>query len=147
MKNLGTSEQAIETAESNLGLKFPLKLKSIWKTSNGLELPGGWQFFPVFDPADPKKTCNHIGYENIKGRWPYMNAELISIAAGDTGNQLVLKKSGDSLEETIFFWDHETNKTRKWGKDLEYIQNLAKKRIEQIELQINKSMNRSKSKS
>lgn len=125
-------------------MRFPEGLKAVWQVSNGLELPGGWVLFPVFDPNQPRKTCSHIGYENTKGRWPTMSNDLISIASGMTGNQLVLRRNGDLLEGPILCWDHETSRTRKWPRDFEYLLSKAKARATKIGKQIAKSFKRSK---
>ncbi len=88
--NLSVDEELIFKAEEELGVEFPDILKQIWKISNGLEFSGGWRLFPIFDPKDPRKTCNHIVYENTKARWDHMASNLISIVSSDTGNYLVL---------------------------------------------------------
>ena len=69
MPYLGVSEEMIKEAAEELGVEFPGQLKEIWKVSNGLELPGGWLFHPVFDISNPRKKSNHIVYENTKARW------------------------------------------------------------------------------
>lgn len=136
MVHLGVDDEMIQEAENAMGLHFPEGLRAVWRVSNGLELPGGWRLFPVFDPKEPRKTCNHIGYENTKGRWPSMDESLVSIAAGDTGNQLVIKRDGEVCEETILHWNHETNKIKKWGKGFDYVQTKAQARVLKIEKQI-----------
>ena len=140
MKPLDVSEESIAVAENQMGVQFPEGLKAVWQVSNGLELPGGWQLYPVFDPSEPRKTCNHIGYENTKGRWSYMDQSLVSIAHGVTGNQLVLLREGNALSDTIFLWDHETNKTRRWGRGFEYLLQKAQARTAKIEKKINRSL-------
>lgn len=142
MIHIGASEEIIAATEREMGVLFPEGLKSIWSKSNGLDLPGGWRLFPVFDQKEPRKTCNHIGYENTKGRWSYMDQSLISIAGGDTGNQLVLKRNGGELGETIFFWNHETNKIKAWGKDFEYLKAKAEARLSSINKAIARSSNK-----
>jgi hypothetical protein len=142
MKYIGATEDIIAATEGKMGVHFPEGLKKAWRISNGLELAGGWRLYPVYDPKEPRKTCNDIRYENTKGRWDYMDASFISIADGDTGNRLVLKNINGILEETIYLWNHETNKTRKWGKDFEYLMAKAKARVANIEKQIQKSMKR-----
>ncbi|WP_336785007.1 SMI1/KNR4 family protein [Paenibacillus sp. MMO-177] len=141
--NLGVTDEMIKAAAEELGVEFPEQLNEIWKVSNGLELPGGWRFYPVFDRSNPRKTSNHIVYENTKARWDYMYEELISIASGDTGNQLVLKKSNSTLLfPDVYIWNHETNKIKKWSKSLDYIKEKAQKRIDNIESQIQKAAKR-----
>ena len=140
MKSLGASDDIIVKAETEMSLRFPEGLKSVLRVSNGLDLPGGWRLLPVFDPGEPRKTCSHIGYENSKGRWSYMSDSLVTIATGDTGNQLVLLREGNDLGDQILFWDHETNKTRKWGKDFNYLLEKTRGRCSKIDKQIARSM-------
>ncbi|CAI8954808.1 putative glucan synthasis protein [Brevibacillus sp. IT-7CA2] len=141
--SLGVSEEMIKAAAEELGVEFPEQLKEIWKVSNGLELPGGWLFHPVFDISNPRKTSNHIVYENTKARWEYMHDDLISIAAGDTGNQLVLQiTSSGLLNPDVYLWNHETNKIKKWNRSLDFIKEKAQKRIENIKLQIRRAAKR-----
>ena len=142
---LGAGDEIIQAAEKDMGLCFPEGLKMVWRLSNGLELPGGWRLFPVFDPKEPQKTCNHVGYENTKGRWPYMDESLLSIAADDSGNQLVLKRDGTVCLDTIFHWNHETNRIRKWGKGFDYLLAKAQGRVTKIEKQIVKSLGKRRS--
>lgn len=137
--NLEASVELISTAEQEMGLSFPGGLKQVWAISNGLELPGGWQLFPVFDPANARKTSNHIFYENTRARWDYMAEDLITIANGDTGNCLVLKCEDNRLGDEIYHWNHETNRTKKWGKSWDYILSKAESRIARIKAQIARS--------
>ena len=138
--NLGAPPDAVQAAASALGVVFPAELVAVWAVSNGLELPGGWRFFPVFDGKEARKTSNHIVYENTKGRWEIMDPELVAIAYGDTGNALVLRKSAMSLEPTVFVWDHETRRTKKWSRDLAYVAAKAKARVADIEKRIRRAM-------
>jgi hypothetical protein len=143
MTAIGTTDEVISQAEREMQVRFPEGLKAVWRKSNGLELPGGWRLFPVFDPNEPRKTCSHIGYENTKGRRSYMEASLISIAGGDAGNQLVLRRQGDAVGDTIYIWDHETNKARAWGKGFDYLLGKAESRIAKIEKMIARSIKKS----
>ena len=138
MVNIGVSNDLILEAEHQIGVCFPESLKNVWRISNGLELPGGWQLYPIFDKNSPRKTCNHICYENTKGRWPSMEQSLISIANNGTGNQLVLKKTVTALEDTIYVWNHETGEIKEWSKDFEYLRAIAEARLAKI----NKVMSR-----
>ncbi|QSB00008.1 SMI1/KNR4 family protein [Methylomonas sp. EFPC1] len=61
------TEELIHSAEAELGVVFPAELKAIWSINNCNELPGGWRFFPVFDPSNPRKTAGAITYENLRG--------------------------------------------------------------------------------
>lgn len=140
--HLGARAESIQAAASSLGVEFPPELAAIWTLSNGLELPGGWRFFPVFDEKDACKTSNHIVYENTKGRWEIMDPQLLAIAYGDTGNALVLRKVAASLEPTVFVWDHETRRAKNWSRDLAYIASKAKARVEDIEKRVHRAMKR-----
>ncbi len=147
MANLGASDETIEATEQEMGFCFPGGLKAVWRISNGLELPGGWRVFPVFDRSEPRKTCNHIAYENTKGRWSYMDESLIAIAAGDTGNRLVLRVQSDIVEDTIYLWDHERNSTRRWGRGFDYLLAKARARVTGINKRIARSLDRKSAKS
>ncbi|EJE54515.1 putative glucan synthasis protein [Acidovorax sp. CF316] len=114
--SLGVSEEMIATAESELGLRFPEELRNAWKQYNCNELRGGWRVFPVFDPANPRKTCGSVTYENLKGAWgqEVMAQDLVSIADNGTGNQLVLKVTSGLAEAQVYHWSHETRKLTPW---------------------------------
>ena len=140
MKSLGATEAIIEAAEKKLGCLFPEGLKTVWLISNGLELPSEWKLYPVFDPQEPRKTCENIADENTKYRWSYMDVSLISIGGNGTGNHLVLKQQGGFVGDEIYLWNHETNKIRRWRKDFEYLLAKAKARILKIEKAIQRSM-------
>jgi hypothetical protein len=134
---LGTTPEAIAETEREMGMVFPDILKQLWLVSNGLELPGGWQVFPIFDAANPRKTSNHIKYENAPGRrWDSMDASLVVIARGDTGNCLVLRNKDGIMDETVYHWDHERSTARKWSKSLAYILDTARSRVAKIEKQV-----------
>jgi wobble nucleotide-excising tRNase len=133
---LGTESNNIDAAESQLKVAFPDTLKDIWLVSNGLELPDDWRLYPVFDSSNPRKTANHIVYENTKARWDYMSNDLVSIAEDGSGNHLVLKKHGGVLLPEIHIWDHETNEVERWSQSLDDILILSKKRVEDIEMQV-----------
>ncbi len=142
--NLGTGPENIDAAEKTLAVRFPRQLRDIWLVLNGMELPGSWRFLPVFDPGNPRKTSNDIVYENTKGRWPTMGEDLVSIAVNDYGDQLVLPKTGVALLAEVRVWDHETSRTRKWSKSLDYILEQARRRLEKIARAREKGQRRSK---
>ena len=129
---LGADEACIREAERQLGLRFSEELAAVYRVSNGLELPGGWELYPVFDPASPRKTANHLVYENTRGRWETMAAELVAVAGNGTGNQLVLVRTEDRLGSEIFVWDHERRRVKRWTKDLAAVLRLAEQRVEKI---------------
>lgn len=132
--NFGTTVDCIDRAEDLLGVKFPDTLKQVWLVAKKLELPGGWLLFPVFDPADPRKTASHVVYENTVGRWDYMPAEFVSIAEDGCGNYLVLRNENGELQPEIYHWDHETNRVKRWSKSLDDVLEIANKYVRRTTL-------------
>ncbi len=132
--SLGVTEEMILAAEAELGIRFPETLRTAWKTYNCVELRGGWRVFPVFDPANPRKTAGSITYENIKGSWGQVVMEqgLVTIADNGTGNQLVLKVTGGQASEEAFHWQHDTNGLKPWKAGLDSILASATKSLEKI---------------
>ena len=137
---LGVNAEEIAEAEKLLQTKFPDQLKKIWQVSNGLELPGEWRLFPIFDKKNPKKSWGHIVEENTNGRWEYCPKDLIAIASDGSGDNLVLRTENGNVLETIYRWDHETNKISPSKQKLSDILALAKKRVEKIKKQIEKNV-------
>lgn len=52
---IGTSIEAIQAVEPELGRKLPLSFSDWLLVNNGRAL-GALTIFPVFDPRDPRKT-------------------------------------------------------------------------------------------
>ncbi|MCR6477785.1 SMI1/KNR4 family protein [Variovorax sp. ZS18.2.2] len=132
---LGVTEEQIAAAEAELGIRFPDRLREVWKTYNCNELPGGWRVYPVFDPANPRKTAGSITYENLRGAWGrrVMTLGLISIASNGTGNQLVLKVEEGQAGAEIFFWQHDTQKLKAWKPGFDSIAGRAAKAREAVQ--------------
>lgn len=118
----------IAAAETELGVRFPDELRQVWTLFNCNEM-SGWRVFPIFDPANPRKTCGSVTYENIKGVWgrEVMSQGLVSIADNGTGNQLVLKVALGQAEATVFRWHHATHKLAVWNPGLVSIKRSAAK--------------------
>jgi len=112
---LGATEALVAAAEAELGIRFPDELREAWKTCNCNEV-GGWRIFPVFDPANPRKTCGSVTYENLRGAWgqEVMAKGLVSIGANGTGNQLVLKVESGRAGSQVFRWHHATGRLAPW---------------------------------
>jgi len=106
------TDEMIQQAEHNLGIVLPDRLKQAWKTYNCIDLPGYWRVFPVFDAANARKTAGHIVYENQRGAWGMHVGKLglITIADNGTGNQLVLRVTDGRAGETLFHWQHDSEK-------------------------------------
>ena len=126
---LGVTEAMIAAAEAELGIRFPDELREAWKIYNCNELSGGWRVFPILDPANPRKTCGSITYENTRGVWgrQVMSEGLVSIADNGTGNQLVLKRASGQAGDQVFRWHHATGKLTPWKPGLAAIKASAAK--------------------
>ena len=135
---LGVTEELIAAAEAELGIRFPEALRETWKIYNRNEMGSGWRVFPIFDAANPRKTCGSIAYENLKGVWGQrvMSQSLVSIADNDTGNQLVLKVNSGLAGDIVFHWHHATEKLTIWKPGILSIKaSAAKSRDAVIKLQ------------
>jgi len=121
----------ILAAETELGIRFPEKLKDVWKTNNCNELSGGWRVFPIFDASNPRKTTGSVSYENVKGcrGQEVMEHALVSIADNGTGNQLVLKVVSGLAGDEVFHWQHDTHKLTRWKPGIDSILASAKIRV------------------
>ena len=126
---LGVTEDLIAAAEAELGFRFPDALRETWKVCNCNEMSGGWRIFPVFDPANPRKTCGSVTYENTRGVWGrrVMEEGLVSIGDNGTGNQLVLRVTDGHAGEQVFRWHHATHKLTPWKPGIASIQASALK--------------------
>lgn len=131
---LGVTEEMIAAAETELSMRFPDELREAWLLYNCNEMGGGWRIFPVFDPANPRKTCGSVTYENLKGVWgrEVMSQSLVSIADNGTGNQLVLKVVFGQAGATVFRWHHATHKLTVWKPGLVSIKRSAAKSREAV---------------
>jgi len=132
--SLGVTEEMIACAEAELGFRFPEELRDAWKIYNCNEMSGGWRIFPIFDPANPRKTCGSVTYENIKGVWgqEVMSESLVSIADNGTGNQLVLKVAAGQAGAEVFHWHHHTRKLTLWKPGIASIKAVAAKSREAV---------------
>lgn len=132
--SLGVTGEMIAAAESELGVRFPDELRAAWKLHNCNELRGGWRIFPVFDPANPGKTCGSVVHENLKGAWgrEAMAEGLVSIADNGTGNQLVLKVVSGRAEAQACHWHHETRRLTPWKPGIACIRAAAARSRENV---------------
>lgn len=131
---LGATEVMISSAEAELGFLFPNELREAWKLYNCNEMSSGWRIFPIFDPANPRKTCGSVTYENMKGVWGrhVMEEGLVSIADNGTGNQLVLKVVSGQAQDQVFHWHHETHKLSPWKPGIASIKAIAARSRENV---------------
>jgi hypothetical protein len=131
---MGVTEDLIVAAETELGIRFPEELRDVWKLYNCNEMTGGWRIFPVFDPANPRKTCGSVSYENIKGVWgrQVMSEGLVSIADNGTGNQLVLKVVSGTAGAQVYRWHHATHELALWKPGIAAIRARAMRSRESV---------------
>ncbi len=125
-------EELIDNAERELELVFPDALKDVWRTHNVNELAGGWRFYPVFDPGNPRKTAGSIAYESLRGAWGQhlRSLGLLAVADNGTGNHLVMRVVEGKVEPVIRHWHHETGKVTAWKPGMESVLRSARKSAE-----------------
>lgn len=110
----------IRQTEERLGVEFPSSYKTKMMQDNGGELAteeDDWQLFPFFDSSDKKKlsrTSNDVVRETgLAKKWPNFPSDCIAFASNGAGDFLVFKHevpSAKKLEDTVYFWSHETGK-------------------------------------
>jgi len=129
------SDEQIRKAEAELGVVFPEELKSIWRTHNRNELSGGWIFYPMFDPANPRKTAGAITYENLRGAWGkhIRGLGLLALASNGTGNHLVARVVNGHVEPRILHWHHETGRLTHWKPGIPAVMQSAGKSAAALE--------------
>jgi hypothetical protein len=109
----------IRETEQKLGVRFPAAFVTSMVSENGgsvLTANDRFQLFPFFDASDKKRirrTCNSIDRETAEARksWCGFPANAIAIAENDGGDLLVLlpmEESPETLQNTVYWWDHET---------------------------------------
>ncbi len=132
-RDVATNE-LIQQTEIELGIELPEELKAIWLTHNCNELPGGWRFYPIFDPANPRKTAGSIAYENLRGAWGrhIRSLGLLALASNGTGNHLVARVVDGHVEPKIFHWHHETERLTHWKPGIAAVMQSAQKSVEAL---------------
>ena len=113
----------IKRTEERLGAEFPSSFRMTVMRDNGGEIETAedyWQLFPFFDESDKKRlsrTSNDIVRETQSARkWPNFPVDCIAIASNGSGDLLVFKRltsSDRKLEDTVYFWSHETGELEK----------------------------------
>ncbi|MET4578678.1 SMI1/KNR4 family protein [Ottowia thiooxydans] len=128
------SDELIYHAETELGITFPEELKSIWRTHNCNELSGGWIFYPIFNPANPRKTAGAITYENLRGAWGkhIRDLGLLALASNGTGNHLVARVVDGYVEPKILHWHHETGRLTHWKPGIPAVMRSAQKSADSL---------------
>lgn len=112
-------EKWIAETESKLGVRFPPSFVASMARANGGSVDVGKDIFWLYsflDGSDRKRiqrTCSSVCRETASMRnWEHFQKELIVIGHNSGGDLLVLKPTMDNatvLEDTIYWWDHETS--------------------------------------
>lgn len=120
-------QKYILETEDELSIRFPSIYVTRMMESNGGESNSGeFELYPFFDKSDKKRisrTCNHIGLETNNARtMDHFPGEAVAIGADGFGNFVVLiPEMKGQLEETIYFWDHETGVLEVIGSNINEI--------------------------
>mgnify|MGYP001190376041 FL=1 len=128
------TDELIDQTEIELGIALPEEFKSIWRTHNCNELSGGWRYFPIFDPSNPRKTAGSITYENLRGAWGkhIRSLGLLALAENGTGNHLVARVIDDHAEPNILHWHHETQRLTQWKPGVSAVMKSAKNSADKL---------------
>jgi len=111
--------QWITETEAKLGVRFPAAFVTAMAQRNGGSVRvsiDSFTLFPFFDKTDRKRiqrTCGSIDRETTAARndWFGFPPDAVAIGSNGAGDLLVLlpmKDAPDTLQHTIYWWDHET---------------------------------------
>jgi|SRR5215213_2888215 len=126
---IGTTEEAVTKAETELNFKFPNSFRNWLIQNNGLGFEG-ISIFPVFDERDARKTWDSI-VRNYNENWlawlenfsdeDLSFEHLLPFAEFGTGDYYCFDYSKiDSKGETpIVHWSHETGETKFRGENFQ----------------------------
>ncbi len=118
---IGTTEEAIARAETELNFKFPSAFRNWLIQNNGLGFES-ISIFPVFDERDPRKTWDSIvrnfnenwlaWLENFEDEGMYFE-NLLPFAEFGTGDYYCFDYNEfDTYKEiSVVLWSHETGET------------------------------------
>ncbi len=124
---IGTTEEAINKAELEIGFQFPPSFRVWLIKNNGLRIDGIDSVYPVFDERDPRKTWDSIVRNYKEAGWaqwidnfegygePFDFSHLLPFAEVGNGNCYCFDyshKKSDG-EVPVVIWSHETGETEK----------------------------------
>jgi len=108
----------IDEAERRLSVKLPISYRQIISIENGGSLDileESWELYHIWDKSDKKRlkrTCNDIVHETSVARscegFPQNGVAIASNGCGDELLYLPNETNQQILDETVFFWSHET---------------------------------------
>ena len=115
---LPVEQKWLDDAEVRLGVKLPQSYRDAMANVNGGEINAAgdaWELHPIWDKSDKKRlarTCNDIVRETgVIRKWQGFPQDAVAIAANGYGDKLILLPNDHDpkvLDETVFFWSHET---------------------------------------
>ncbi|QEG00731.1 SMI1 / KNR4 family protein [Stieleria maiorica] len=109
----------ITKTENKLGVRFPASFVAAMSEMNGGSVRtriDDFNLFPFLDASDRKRiqrTCGSIDRETTTARkdWTGFPPDAVAIGANGGGDLLVLipmPDESDSLQHSVYWWDHET---------------------------------------
>ncbi len=109
----------IMQTEEKLGVRFPASFITAMSRMNGgtvITRVDRFDLFPFLDASDRKRiqrTCGSIDRETISARkdWYGFPSDAVAIGANGCGDLLVLvpmPEQPDTLQHSVYWWDHET---------------------------------------
>lgn len=118
----------ITQAEEKLGVRFPASFVTAMSKTNGGSVRtriDHFDLFPFLDASDRKRiqrTCGSIDRETATARkdWYGFPPHAVAIGGNGGGDLLVLipmPEHPDTLQHSVYCWDHETGEIEKVADD------------------------------
>lgn len=117
----------VAETEAKLGVKFPTAFVALMVKENGGYAhtpPDGWSLYPFKDSRDKKRlkrTCNDIVHQTnwARGHTGFPPG-AVAIGSNGSGDELILLPSISDptcLQDSVYWWDHETGAYQKVAND------------------------------
>ncbi len=118
----------ITQTEKKLGVRFPASFVTAMSKMNGGTVRthiDEFELFPFLDPSDRKRiqrTCGSIDRETTTARenWYGFPSNAVAIGTNAGGDLLVLipiPEHPDTLQHSVYWWDHETGEVEQVADD------------------------------
>lgn len=115
----GAEEIDIACTEEQLGARFPDKFRELIQLVNQAEIDE-WVIYPIIDSKRVAKTWDDIVRNNKESNYSGLEDRMIFIAEDGTGDLLCFKVGPEGkMEETIYYFDHETEEVTPLYDDIE----------------------------
>jgi hypothetical protein len=123
----------ISETESKLGVRFPASFVTAMSKSNGGSVRTSiddFELFPFLDASDRKRiqrTCGSIDRETVAARtgWNGFRPDAVAIGENGGGDLLILlpmQNHPDTLQHSVYWWDHETGEVELVADDFNDLQ-------------------------